>query len=101
MALLLEIVHIIFPIIFVGIVVIFVIHKIKSKSIKGTLGKKRTQQAQTLLDSLIPLGMLLGLLFAILSSLFFSISLLSAIPIGAAIGLLIGYVAYEIYSRVE
>jgi hypothetical protein len=98
MALVMEIVHIVFPLVIVGGIVVFVIKRLERKYKQGTLGKKKSKAAQNLLDSLIPLGMLFGCAIGIILSMFFPISLLSTISLGAGIGLLFGYFAYEIYS---
>lgn len=82
-----------------GIIVVFVIESLKHKSDKGNLGKKDSKAAQLLLDSLIPIGMLLGTAIGIVVGMFFSISLLSSVNLGAALGYLVGYFAYEIYSK--
>ena len=84
----------------VGIVV-FVIKRLEHKHNQGTLVKKKTKGAQNLLDSLIPLGMLFGCAVGVILSMFFPISLLSTLSLGAGIGLLFGYFAYEIYSKKE
>lgn len=94
-----EIAHIVFPIIIVGAIGLFVVMRLKHKQNHGTLGKKKTKGAQDLLDSLIPLGMLLGGIIGMISSTVFPISLLSTLSLGAGIGLLGGYFAYEIYSK--
>jgi hypothetical protein len=47
----------------------------------------------------MPLGTLFGCAIGVILSMFFSISLLAALSLGSAIGLLIGYFAYEIYGR--
>lgn len=96
-----EIALILLPIIIVGSIGIFVVTKLKQKQAHGTLIKKKTKGAQDLLDSLIPLGMLLGCIIGMISSSFFPISLLSTLSLGAGIGLLGGYFAYEIYSKKE
>ncbi|WP_313468966.1 hypothetical protein [Carnobacterium sp.] len=96
-----EIALILLPVIIVGSIGIFVVTKLKQKQAHGTLGKKKTKGAQDLLDSLIPLGMVLGCIFGMISSSFFPISLLSTLSLGAGIGLLGGYFAYEIYSKKE
>lgn len=101
MDLALEIAGILMPIVITGGIVIFVIMRMKYKYKSGTLGKKNSKGAQNLLDSLIPLGMIIGCIVAILFSVFFSISLLSTISLGAAIGLLLGYFAYEIYGEMK
>lgn len=99
MDLFLEITRIVLPVVIVGGVAIFVILRMKHKYKKGTLGKKKTKSAQHLIDSLIPLGMIIGLAVSILLSLFTSFSFLSAIAWGPGIGMLLGYFAYEIYSK--
>jgi len=95
----LEIVRIVSPLLIAGGISIFVVYRMKHKYKNGHLGKKKTQRAQHLLDSLIPLGMLTGCVVSVLISLFFNIYFPSAIGLGAGIGLLLGYIAYELYSK--
>ena len=99
MSLTLEIARILLPVVLVGGIAVFVVIRMKHKYKKGTLGKKKSKGAQYLLDSLIPLGMMIGCAVAILLSIFFPISLFSTIGLGPGIGLLFGYFAYEIYSN--
>ncbi|ALX50668.1 hypothetical protein [Lentibacillus amyloliquefaciens] len=94
-----EIVRILLPVVIAGGIAVFVVIRMKHKYKKGTLGKKKSKGAQNLLDSLIPLGMVIGCAVAVLLSIFFPISLLTTIGLGAGIGLLFGYFAYEIYSK--
>ncbi|MGN8645066.1 hypothetical protein ACTNEO_03110 [Gracilibacillus sp. HCP3S3_G5_1] len=96
-----EIVRILLPVVIVGALAVLVVLRMADKYKKGNLGKKESKKAQNLLDSLIPLGMIIGCAVGILISMFFSISLLSTIGLGAGIGLLFGYFAYEIYSKKE
>lgn len=96
-----DIVRILLPVILVGGIAVFVVMRMKYKYKRGTLGKKQSKRAQVVLDSLIPLGMISGSAVAILFSTVFSISLIAATSLGAAVGLLLGYFAYEIYSRME
>gem|GEM_PF-844507 len=95
----LEITHILLPIVIVGGIAVFVVTRMKHKYKNDTLGKKKSKSNQILLDSFIPLGMLIGCAIALLISLFLPISLLSIIGLGAGIGLLFGYLAYEVYSK--
>lgn len=94
-----DIFRIIFPVIVVGGIGVFVVSRLKTKYHKGTLGKKNSKRAQNLLDSLIPLGMLLGTVISVLISLILDFSLSASCSFGAGFGLLIGYFAYEIYSK--
>ena len=96
-----DIIRIVLPIAIVGAIAIFVINRLKAKQKRGTLSKKETTEAQTLLDSLIPLGMIFGSAVGVLIGIFFAISLSTAIVLGAGIGMLIGYFAYEFYSKEE
>ncbi|MCM2677637.1 hypothetical protein [Alkalicoccobacillus plakortidis] len=89
------------PLIIVSVIVVFVIKRLEFKYKRGTLGKKNSKSAQQLLDSLIPLGMLVGSSSGVFISLFFQISLLSAMTVGPGLGMLLGYIAYEIYSKTE
>lgn len=97
----LEIILILLPIVIAGAISLFVIERLKAKQKQGTLGKKETAQAQTLLDSMIPIGMVFGSALGVLFGMIFPVSLPTAIALGAAIGLLFGYFAYEIYSKEE
>src|SRR5690625_1956875 len=99
--LVIEIARIVLPIIILGGIGILVVYRLKRKYEQGTLGKKKTKGAQQLLDSLIPFGPLIGLVVATLVSIFTEFPLLSAIPWGSGIGMLFGYIAYEIYSKAE
>lgn len=94
-----EIARILLPIVVVGGIAIFVVIRMKYKYKKGTLGKKKSKSAQNLLDSLIPLGMMIGCAVSVLLSIFYPISLLSTIGLGAGVGLLFGYFAYEVYTK--
>src|SRR5699024_11521693 len=97
----LEISRILLPVVIVGGIEVFVIMRMKQKYKKGILGKKKSKSAQNLLDSLIPFGMMVGCVVAVLLSIFFPIPLLSSVGLGAGIGLLFGCFAYEIYSKKE
>ncbi|MCG3086377.1 hypothetical protein [Sporosarcina cyprini] len=99
MSLVLEIARILLPVVLSGGIALFVVIRMKHKYKKGTLGKKKSKGAQYLLDSLIPLGMMIGCNVAILVGIYTSISLTTAIGFGPGIGLLLGYVAYEVYSK--
>lgn len=99
MGLAMEIVRIVLPIAIMGGVVIFVIKRLEHKHKQGTLGKKKTKSSQNLLDSLIPMGMLFGCLIGVILGMFSSISSLYTVSLGAGIGYLFGYFAYEIYSK--
>ena len=101
MGLVMEILRDILPLAIVGGIVVFIIKKLEHKYKNNTLGKKKSKDAQNLLDSLIPLGMIFGCVIGVIFSMFFSISLLSAISLGSGIGLLFGYIAYEMYSKQE
>ncbi len=94
-----EILRIILPLIIVGAIALFVITRLKRKSVQGNFGKKKTKRAQILLDSLIPLGLLAGCLIGLIFSLFFPFQLSFILIFGAAFGLLAGYFAYEYYSN--
>lgn len=96
-----EIIRIVLPIVLVGAISLFVISRLKVKQKRGTLGKKETKAAQSLLDSLIPLGMVFGTAAGLVLSLILPFSLGTGITFGAGIGLLGGYFAYESYSKQE
>lgn len=92
---------ILFPLLIAGLIVVFVIRKLDLKMKQGTLPKKKSKTAQTVLDSLIPLGMLIGSVIGLLISMVSTISLGLAFSLGASIGLLGGYFAYERYGNKE
>lgn len=87
------------PVVIVGGIVVYVIGRLKHKYNNGNLGKKKSKSAQQLLDSLIPMGMLLGCLIGIIVDIFFPNYSLFTIGLGAGIGYLLGFFAYEIYSK--
>ncbi|MGH0430658.1 hypothetical protein ACQVPL_15480 [Bacillus hominis] len=87
------------PVIIVGGIVVFVIERLKHKYNEGTLGKKKSKKAQNLLVSLIPMGMLIGCIIGLIFGMFFPDSLLLTVSLGAGIGYLFGFFAYEIYSK--
>lgn len=92
---------ILLPIVIVGAIALFVIQSLKAKQKKGTLGNKKTAEAQTWLNSLIPLGLVFGSTGGVLFSLFSPVFMGTAISLGAALGLLCGYFAYDHYSKTE
>lgn len=96
-----EIIRSVLPLVIVGGIVTFVILRLKHKYEQGTLGKKQTKGAQHALDSLIPFGMIIGCIIGIILSMFFKISFLSAVSLGAGGGFLLGYVAYEFFSKMD
>ncbi|MDZ4618442.1 hypothetical protein ORM77_11020 [Bacillus cereus] len=87
------------PVLIVGGIVVYVIGSLKHKYNNGNLGKKKAKNAQVLLDSLIPIGMLLGCLIGIIVGIFSPDSLLLSVSLGSGIGYLFGFFAYEIYSK--
>ncbi|WP_242248194.1 hypothetical protein [Bacillus cereus group sp. BfR-BA-01523] len=87
------------PVVIVGGIVLYVIGRLKHKYNNGNLGKKKSKNAQVLLDSLIPMGMLLGCLIGIIVDIFFPDHSLFTVGLGAGIGYLFGFFAYEIYSK--
>ncbi|OQR55223.1 hypothetical protein [Bacillus sp. CDB3] len=87
------------PVIIVGGIILYVIGRLKHKYNNGNLGKKKSKNAQVLLDSLIPMGMLLGCLIGIIVDIFFPDHSLFTVGLGAGIGYLFGFFAYEIYSK--
>src|SRR5690606_26483384 len=95
----LDIISIVLPVIIAGAIAAFVINQLKGKQTRGRLGKQATAQAQTLLDSLSPLGMIFRSAFVVLGGMIFPIALPTAIALGASFGLLGGYFAYEGYSK--
>lgn len=101
MELAIDILLIVLPILVVGAIALFVILRLKAKQKQGTLGKKESQTEQTLLDSMIPLGMVFGTALGTVFSLIFPFTLGTGITFGAGIGLLGGYFAYEFYSKQE
>ncbi|MGG5739875.1 MULTISPECIES: hypothetical protein [Bacillus cereus group] len=87
------------PVVIVGGIILYVIGRLKHKYDNGNLGKKKSKNAQVLLDSLIPMGMLLGCLIGIIVDIFFPGHSLFTVGLGAGIGYLFGFFAYEIYSK--
>ncbi|WP_368936763.1 hypothetical protein [Bacillus sp. SH8-8] len=87
------------PVLIVGGIVVYVIGRLKHKYDNGTLDKKKSKEAQLLLDSLIPIGMLVGCMIGLIFGIFFPNFALLSVSLGAGIGYLFGYFAYEFYSK--
>lgn len=87
------------PLLIVGGIVVYVIGRLKHKYNNGTLGKKKSKEAQNLLDSLIPIGMFIGCIIGLIFGMFFPDYSLLAVSLGSGIGYLLGFFAYEIYSK--
>lgn len=52
--------EILLPVAIVGVIAVFVVVRMIQKTNKDTLGKKKEKEAQNVLDSLIPPGMIFG-----------------------------------------
>ncbi|AMR01517.1 MULTISPECIES: hypothetical protein [Bacillus] len=89
----------IWPIILVGGIVVFVIKRLEHKYKHGNLGKKKSKEAQLLLDSFIPIGMLVGCIIGLIFGMFSPDFSLLSVSLGAGIGYLFGFFAYEFYSK--
>lgn len=87
------------PVVIAGGIVVYVIGSLKHKYNNGNLGKKKSKEAQLLLDSLIPIGMLVGCMIGLIFGIFFPNFALLSVSLGAGIGYLFGYFAYEFYSK--
>ncbi|AJG93359.1 hypothetical protein ACS2OW_10750 [Bacillus cereus group sp. BceL035] len=87
------------PIVIVGGIVVFVMKRMERKYNEETLGKKKSKEAQNLLDSLIPIGMFIGCIIGLIFGMFFPDYSLLAVSLGSGIGYLLGFFAYEIYSK--
>ncbi|MBG9827930.1 hypothetical protein BTI679_10340 [Bacillus wiedmannii] len=86
------------PVVIVGGIVVFVMKRLEHKYKNGKLGKKKSQKAQLLLNSFIPMGMLVGCMIGLIFGMFFPDFSLLSVSLGAGIGYLFGYFAYEIYK---
>lgn len=87
------------PVLIAGGIVVYVIGRLKYKYDNGTLGKKKSKNTQVLLDSFIPIGMLVGCIIGLIFGMFFPDYSLLAVSLGATIGFLFGFFAYEFYSK--
>lgn len=87
------------PIVIVGGIVVFVMKRMERKYNEETLGKKKSKEAQILLDSLIPIGMFIDCIIGLIFGMVFPDYSLLAVSLGSGIGYLLGFFAYEIYSK--
>lgn len=87
------------PVLIVGGIVVFVIKRLEHKYKHSKLGKKKSNEAQILLDSLIPIGMFIGCMIGLIFGMFFPDFSLLSVSLGTGIGYLFGYFAYKIYSK--
>ena len=83
------------PVLIVGGIVVYVIVSLKHLSNEGKLVKKKSESAQIWIDSLIPLGMILGSAIGVILGLLFSFSLSITLSLGAGIGYLLGFFVYK------
>lgn len=94
-----EIARIILPIVIVGGIVLFVIGRLKRNYNQGEMSEKKPTGTKHLLDMAIPLGMLFGCAIGVILGIFFPTSALYTVSLGAGIGYLAGYFAYNMYTR--
>ena len=94
-----EVLKAILPLLILGAIAVNVIWRLKRKQVEGKLGKKNTTGEQVLLDSLIPLGLIFGSAIGLLVGIFFPFSLLTSLSIGSGFGYLLGYFAYDRWSK--
>lgn len=87
------------PVVIVGGIALYVIERLKHKYNQGNLGKKKSKGAQDLLDSLIPMGMHFGCAIGLIFGMLSPFSLTFTVSLGAGIGYLFGFFAYESYSK--
>ncbi|AOM09632.1 MULTISPECIES: hypothetical protein [Bacillus cereus group] len=87
------------PVVIVGGIVVFVIKRLEHKYKHGKLGKKKSKEAQLLLDSFIPIGMLVGCIIGLIFGMFSPDFSLLSISLGSGIGYLFGFFAYKFYSK--
>ncbi|MFI8684824.1 hypothetical protein [Rossellomorea sp. NPDC077527] len=89
------------PLVLIGAVAVWVIQRLHRKHSQDTSAQTTSKAAQDLLDSLIPVGMIFGSAFGVIISILFSTSLLFTVSVGAGIGLLVGFIAYEVCTLKE
>ncbi|MBM0066857.1 hypothetical protein [Alkalicoccobacillus gibsonii] len=93
-----DILHAVGPLLLIGMIVLFVINRLKSMHKKGELAKSQSKQKQALIDSVIPLGMIAGAGVGTVVGIIVS-EFINAISLGGAIGMLIGYSVYAYCSK--
>lgn len=89
------------PVVIVGGIVVYVIGRLKNKYDNGTLGKKKSKKAQVLLDSFIPMGMLVGCIIGLISGMFFPDYSLLTVSLGAGIGYLFVFLLMNFIAKQE
>lgn len=93
----LDIIWIVLPIVIVGGIGLFIVKGLRYKSYDRNDGKRKSRNAEHLLNSIIPFGLIIGCVIGVTLSMFLQISLLHTISLGSAIGLLLGYLVYDIF----
>ncbi|WP_080874483.1 hypothetical protein [Oceanobacillus timonensis] len=96
-----EIIKAIAPLIIVGGIAVFVVNRAKYKFNQSSPEKKKSKEKQDVSISFIPIGMFFGCAAGVILGTFSSIFLPTTISLGAGIGYLLGYFAYEFYNKEE
>ena len=89
MEFLMEMLKIVWPLLLTGVISLFIILRLKSK-FKGKTSEDITKE-QIVGAYFMPFGLILGAIYSSFSSV--------PLSIGPSVGFLLGYVAYEVYSR--
>lgn len=88
-------VEVIAPFLFVSLIALFVVLQMKRKHSNRAYDNKERAVKENFYVSALPLGMIVGVIIAVVISMFTNIALISIIPVGAAIGFLIGYLIFD------
>lgn len=87
------------PVVIAGGIALFVVLRAKHKYNQGEFDKKKSNGDNDMTVILIPLGMTLGCGVGIVVGTFFPISFMTTGSLGAGLGYLCGYFAYESYMK--
>ena len=87
------------PVAIIGGMVVYVIKRLQHQYNQGNLAERKSKGAQDLIDSLMPIGMLCGCAFGILLGMLSPIPMAYTVGLGAGVGYLLGFFAYERFSR--
>ena len=97
MEFLMELLKMVWQILLAGAISLFIILRLKSK-FKGKTSNDITR-AQIVGAYFMPFGMIFGASVSAIYSMFSSVHLVTTVSVGASLGFLFGYFAYEFYSR--
>ena len=87
------------PVVIIVGMVVYVIKRLQHQYNQGSLAKRKSKDAQDLVDGLMPIGMVCGCALGILLGMLSPIPMAYTVGLGTGAGYLLGFFAYESFSK--